>query len=194
MPKIYEIRVELLDLEPVVWRIILVPDDMPLVGLAAVIQGAVGWQASHMFGFEIAGKRYDIKFDGDDLDDTKSIAMEGVIVRDVLKPGVDAMFQYDFGDDWWHRLDVIAHREVAKGDKPPRCLGGERAGPPEDSGGPFGYLDMLEAANDPGHPDHEDIREWLGDFDPERFDTKKANREISKILKVYGGMMGGKSA
>jgi hypothetical protein len=194
MPKMYEIRVELLDLEPVVWRSILVADDMPLVGLAAVIQGAVGWQASHMFAFEIEGKRYDIKLDDDDLDDRESLEMEGVIVRDVLKPGVEAMFQYDFGDDWWHRLDVLDHREISTGDKPPRCLDGERAGPPEDSGGPFGYLDMLDAAADPEHPDHVDIRDWLGDFDPEKFDAKKANREITKILKIYTGMMAGKSA
>ncbi|NGO54764.1 plasmid pRiA4b ORF-3 family protein [Allomesorhizobium camelthorni] len=194
MPKMYEIRIELLDLEPVVWRTVLVPDDMPLVGLAAVVQGAVGWQASHMFGFEIDGKRYDIKLDDDDLDDQESLAMEGVIVRDVLRPGVDALFQYDFGDDWWHRLDVLAHREIAKGDKPPRCLEGARAGPPEDCGGPYGYLDMLDIAGDPEHPDHADIREWLGDFDPEKFDVRKANREISKIVKVYAGMMGSKPA
>ena len=194
MPKLYEIRVELLDVEPSVWRNISVPDDMPLVGLSAVIQGSVGWQASHLFAFEIDGRRYDIKFDDDDLDGERSVAMEGVILRDVLKPGVEAMFQYDFGDDWWHRLDVIEHREIAKGDKPPRCLGGERAGPPEDCGGPFGYIDMLEAADNPEHPDHGDICEWLGDFDREKFDVKKANREISKILKVYAGMMGGKSA
>lgn len=192
MQKMYEVRVELLDIEPVIWRRILVPDDMPLVGFSAVIQGAVGWQASHMFGFEIAGKRYDLKFEDDDLDDERSLPVEGVIVRDVLKPGVEAMFQYDFGDDWWHKLDILDHRGIAKGDKPPRCLDGERAGPPEDCGGPFGYLDMLGVVADPEHPDYEDVREWFGAFEPEKFDVKRANREIPKILKVYAGMMSGK--
>ncbi len=147
-----------------------------------------------MFGFEIDGKRYDLKFEDDDLDDEASLAMEGVMIRDLLKSGVEAAFQYDFGDDWWHKLDVLDHREIAKGDKPPRCLEGERAGPPEDCGGPFGYLEMLDIAADPEHPDYADTREWLGAFDPDKFDVKKANREIAKILKVYAGMMSGKSA
>lgn len=43
-----------------------------------------------------------------------------------------------------------------------RCLGGERAGPPEDCGGPWGYEHLLEAIADPRHESHADMREWLG--------------------------------
>ncbi|WP_157018568.1 plasmid pRiA4b ORF-3 family protein [Mesorhizobium xinjiangense] len=184
MPKHYVTRIELLDVEPAIWRQILIPDDMPLYEIGAVLIGAMGWQGYHMFAFEFDGQRYDMKFDGGlDLEDSKD--MEGVIARDVFRPGVEAAFQYDFGDDWWHGIKVLEHRATETGDKPPRCTGGENACPPEDTGGPFGFEEMRAAAGDPAHPDHDEMREYLGDFDPHAFDAKKADRNLRKVLKAF---------
>lgn len=184
MPKLFDIRVELLDVEPPVWRRVLIGDDMPLYEVGAAVVGAMGWHGSHLFAFEIDGKRYDIRFeDGLDLDD--SLDMTGIIARDVFRPGVDAAFQYDFGDDWWHELKVLDHRQTATGDKPPRCIDGENACPPDDTGGPFGFEEMRAAAGDPNHPDHDEMSDYLGDFDPAAFDVKKADRNLKKVLKAY---------
>ncbi len=53
--------------------------------------------------------------------------------------GIEARYNYDYGDDWWHilRLEGYIYRE--KGIKYPVCIGGERACPPENSGGAYGY-------------------------------------------------------
>lgn len=185
MQKLYDIRVELLDVEPRVWRRILVGDDMSLIDLNSVIQGAMGWQAAHLSAFEIEGQRYDIAFKTDDPGEIVGKSMTGILTRDLLHPGVEAAFEYDFGDSWWHRIEVLEHRPIVKGDQPPRCIDGARACPPEDSGGPFGYAHMLDVVSQPSNPEHQDIREWLGPFDPERFDIVRANREIREILKVY---------
>jgi hypothetical protein len=68
------------------------------------------------------------------------------------------------------------------GVKYPRCVEGERAGPPEDCGGSPGYENLLEAVRDPKHEEHEDSKEWLGDeFDPEVFDLAKVNKELRSI-------------
>jgi hypothetical protein len=69
--------------------------------------------------------------------------------------------------------------------EPPRlrCLGGERAGPPEDSGGAWAYMDMLEILKDPTNGQYEETREWLGDFDPEDFDLKKINTRLEQVFK-----------
>ena len=46
----------------------------------------------------------------------------------------------------------------------------KRACPPEDGGGPYGYMNMLEIIKNPKYEGYEEIMEWLGDgFDPERF-------------------------
>jgi len=56
------------------------------------------------------------------------------------------------------------------------CLAGERACPPEDVGGVWGYGEFLEAIRDPEHPQHEDYIGWIGgEFDPEAFDLKQVN-------------------
>ena len=46
-------------------------------------------------------------------------------------------------------------------------VGGKRACPPEDVGGPWGYKEYLEAIRDPSHARHAEMLEWGGEFDPE---------------------------
>ena len=52
---------------------------------------------------------------------------------------------------------------------------GERACPPEDCGGPWGYADYLAAIADPQHERHEELLEWRGPFDPEAFDAEEGD-------------------
>lgn len=62
----------------------------------------------------------------------------------------------------------------------PRCVAGERSGPPEDVGGTGGYEDYLQAMADPSHEQHEDMMAWRGPFDPEVFSIEKVNRQLEK--------------
>jgi hypothetical protein len=64
-----------------------------------------------------------------------------------------------------------------------RCLEGERAGPPDDSGGIWGYEDMLEVLKDPNHKEYENTHEWLGDFDPEYISLEEINDMLDKYVK-----------
>jgi hypothetical protein len=63
----------------------------------------------------------------------------------------------------------------------PLCLEGERACPPEDVGGVWRYQDFLAAIADSKHEEHESFLEWCGgSFSPDKFDPKKATREMKK--------------
>lgn len=54
----------------------------------------------------------------------------------------------------------------------PRLLDGERAAPPEDAGGPPGFMEVLDALKNRSHPRHEEICNWVGStYDPEKFDA-----------------------
>jgi hypothetical protein len=53
-------------------------------------------------------------------------------------------------------------------EKYPMCVEGERACPPEDCGGVWGYVDFLEAIRNPKHEEHESMLEWIGG----RFDSE----------------------
>jgi hypothetical protein len=67
------------------------------------------------------------------------------------------------GDSWDHEVLVekVLPREVNQ--HYPICLTGKRACPPEDCGGVWGYAEFVAAIQDPNHPDHEDMLEWVED-------------------------------
>ncbi|MBX2890451.1 MAG: plasmid pRiA4b ORF-3 family protein [Saprospiraceae bacterium] len=63
----------------------------------------------------------------------------------------------------------------------PRCTAGARACPPEHCSGPWGYEAFLEAINDPKHPEHESMLEWVGgEFDAEEFEVEEVNERLGR--------------
>ena len=64
----------------------------------------------------------------------------------------------------------------------PMCLDGANACPPEDAGGPDGYMDFLHAVADPKHPEHRAMIEWHGGpFDPRAFNVKPINTRLARL-------------
>jgi hypothetical protein len=66
----------------------------------------------------------------------------------------------------------------------PICIGGERACPPEDIGGAWAYTDALQTLSNPDDQNYPDVRDWLGDFDPELFDLAAVNEELHRIFRA----------
>jgi hypothetical protein len=58
-------------------------------------------------------------------------------------------------------------------------LDGKRNCPPEDCGGTWGYANLLEALADKKHPEHRDMKEWIGKYDPEEFDLEELNATLT---------------
>ncbi|WP_245295289.1 plasmid pRiA4b ORF-3 family protein [Manganibacter manganicus] len=55
-------------------------------------------------------------------------------------------YVYDMGDWWEHEIWVEDREVVKERGRYPVCIGGAGACPPEDSGGPDGYLDRRDDA------------------------------------------------
>ena len=89
---------------------------------------------------------------------------------------------YDFGDSWEHKLNVEKLLPLGAVERYPLCLDGAHAVPPEDVGGPPGYIDFLEAISDSHHPEHEETLDWCGgEFDPGTFDIDRINKILARI-------------
>jgi hypothetical protein len=171
----YQLKITLQDVTPPIWRRVVV-GELTLLELHHVIQIAMGWEDGHLHDFTIKGQRYSLP----DYDLDESFDESSTMLRDVLRPRLKFVYQYDFGDGWNHVVQV----EKATPDTAivtPECIGGARACPPEDSGGPWGYLQKLEAVSGPDDDDDEteELREWMGDFDPESFDLDTVNKRLA---------------
>jgi hypothetical protein len=184
-PAIFQVKIALLDIEPAIWRRVLVPADTTLEQLHETIQAAFGWWNYHLHQYVIDGKIYalpDPEYDDDLL--PPRLDERAIQLRDLLTSS-SIVYEYDFGDDWKHLVEIesvaMAHEPGARY---PICTGGERACPREDCGGTPGYQRLLEALADPMHEEHAEVRQWAGRrYDPEKFDLAAANRALRKLHK-----------
>lgn len=178
-PQAYQLKVTLRGIKPRIWRRILMPGSMNLEDLHYVIQTVMGWGNSHLHEFTLRGKEYaDPVFELDDAEDERRVRLD----RCGLQKGASFLYTYDFGDSWEHEIKVEKVLTPEEKLTHPACLAGERAGPPEDCGGVWGYESLLEALSDPDHPDHEDMLEWVGGrLDPEAFDLEAVNQELQRF-------------
>ena len=189
---LFQFKITLLGSEPPIWRRIQV-QNCTLDKLHEHIQTAMGWTNSHLHQFEVKGQRYgDPELLDDGFDDFDCKDSTTTMVNDILpKTGKRFAFkyEYDFGDGWEHEVMFEGSPPIDPKAKYPLCLEGERACPPEDCGGIWGYGDVLEAIRNPKHDEHENMLEWVGGrFDPERFDPGKATKEMKKGLPDWRSM------
>lgn len=176
----YSLRIELMRIDPMIWRRLLVPATITLPKLHRAIQGTMGWSNSHLHQFRIGDDRYsapDPYGDGR-LIDERSVKLSDVLVEQVR----EFIYEYDFGDDWQHRVVLEQSQTAHPSWRGSLCTAGQRACPPEDVGGIWGYGDFLNAIADPQHEQHVDMLRWVGGvFDPEGFDINSANSRIRKL-------------
>jgi Plasmid pRiA4b ORF-3-like protein len=177
---VYQLKITLKDSKPPIWRRVQVPADVTLAKLHQIIQAAMGWYDSHLHQFTVRGTSYGEPHPdyGFEMKNERSVKLNQVAPTEKSK----LVYQYDFGDDWEHDIVVEKILPAEAGVRYPVCLTGKRACPPEDVGGVWGYEAMLEAINDPKHPEHDDMIEWLEeDFDPEAFDLEVVNRRLKNL-------------
>ena len=179
----FQIKVTLQHTKPPIWRRILVAPEISLDRLHRVLQIVMGWDDEHLYEFDTPGGRFsdsrviDSAFDMDEPENSKKATLKSVLHM----PKSHIRYEYDFGDGWDHQILL---EKVVELDDPVLavCLGGARACPPEDCGGPWGYANLLEVLKDPKHPEHESMAEWIGSgFNSDAFDIEAINRRLARL-------------
>jgi hypothetical protein len=182
---VYQLKITLNDIRPPIWRRVQTKD-CTLGRLHDIIQAVMGWDDYHLHEFEIGSQRYgapeqwqdDFWGDEPEMGNERKVKLGQLVEQGVKK----IRYQYDMGDSWWHTITVEKTLPAEAGITYPRCIAGERACPPEDCGGPWGYGDFVEAIQNPKHERHDELLEWIGDdFDPEAFDLEAANEELQEF-------------
>jgi hypothetical protein len=183
--RLYQFRITLLESQPPIWRRIQVKN-CTLDKLHEHIQTAMGWTNSHLHQFEIDDERYgDPELLDDGFEDFHCIDSTVTKISEIVpKDGkrFRFLYEYDFGDGWEHEVLFEGCLRAEKGRRYPLCVEGERACPPEDVGGVWGYSEYLEALADPEHEEHDEYLEWGGPFDAENFDAEKATKAMRRGL------------
>jgi hypothetical protein len=182
---VHQLKTTLLEVDPPVWRRLLVPSDATLADLNFILQAAMGWTNSHLHQFTIAEVDYsDPRFEVDGADDEFAVRLAEVVTAEGLRFNL----LYDFGDGWNHEIIVERILPRESGKRYPCCVAGERACPPEDCGGVWGYEEFLGAIRDPKHEEHNAMLEWVGgSFDPEAFDLAALNRRLPNEIELMAG-------
>jgi Plasmid pRiA4b ORF-3-like protein len=187
MPFQFKIQIKDIQKAPV-WRRVIVSENITFDRFHKILQAAFGWENCHLYQFSANGwgsehiyKIPDEEYDNDDaIEDSTSVKLSEIF----SVPKQTFFYIYDFGDDWKHQiiLEKILDEKIINA----ICTEGKGACPPEDCGGPWGYLNLLETLADPKHPDYKEIRKWLGlgkdkQWDVNAFDIQVANDRIHSI-------------
>jgi len=184
---LYQLKITLKWSKPPIWRRVVVRGDMTLDRLHNIIQIAMGWTDSHLHQF-IAGsgfaRTYYGRPDPEFADMGSGILNEKRYTVADLAPTARRKFiyEYDFGDGWQH--DVAAEKILPPDSafKHPVCLGGANACPPEDCGGMGGYYNLLEILADPKHPEHDDMKDWIGgSLNASAFSVRGVNLDFKRL-------------
>jgi hypothetical protein len=176
---LYEIIVQLKDIDPPIWRTILVPGRTRLSRLHRALQIAMGWKTYHVHVFTVGDTDYGEPSPdwGKEVLDHRKVTLERV-----LATGQTSFeYEYDLGDGWRHEITLIGTRP-AEGQEQLACIDGDGACPPEDCGGPWGYRQLLVALSDPDHKEHYSLLRWVGGrFDPRAFDAAAVDKALKRL-------------
>src|SRR6266536_3332871 len=120
---VYQLRVVLRCVSPLIWRRLLVRSDSTIADLHRTLQVAFGWSDEHLHRFVIHGRLYGT----DSVFDSRRVRLGDLGLR--LRERF--VYEYDFIDGWEHdvRLEQILPLDRRRF---PECIGGRRAAPPED--------------------------------------------------------------
>jgi hypothetical protein len=139
---VYQLRIRLDRLSPMVWRRLLVRDTTTIAELHAIIQLAFGWHNDYLHQFLIYGKAYGITYSGGTgfADDPHTVRLADFRFR----KGERFFYEYNFYVPWRHEIRLEQILPTVPGRRYPVCIGGARAAPPDECSGPNAFLALRQ--------------------------------------------------
>lgn len=175
-PKVYEFTISLRGTSPKVWRKVLAHEFIELSELHMLIQMSMGWDAKHLFSFEIDGKEFT---DAESAEEMDMISSDETMLCDVISSTKKFTYVYDFGDNWIHDIEITKTFENDDRLNYPACIDGENACPPEDCGGINGFEGLKRILAGKDSEEKDEMLIWVGGFyNPKSFDPNFINKHF----------------
>lgn len=169
--EIFQLKIRLLGISPMIWRRVLVPSSSTLHELHGILQVAMGWDGIHLFQFDIRA----VDYGSWEL----HAANPDIALSDFgFRKGDRFSYIYDMGDYWKHEIRIEAILDADPSKSYPICTGGAGACPPEECGGPEGYLARRDEAN--GYDGWQDL-EALASFGQELLDRHDTGQTLEDL-------------
>lgn len=163
--KAYIVTVTFEELQPKIWRKLILPAGASFNRLHEMIQEVTNFQDEHTYAFELEGVY--ITNNEMILDEYKKKLFGGRVVKGPIRQKIDTyleqskqlMYTYDMGDCWRIRisLDKIVEDYYFGF---PTLLEVEGIAPPENVGGADSYAEFLAIYNDRNNPAFLDMYHW----------------------------------
>ncbi len=166
----FVLRIDLESSGPPVWRRLSISSGATFYDLHYAIQALFDWDGDHCHTFQKRKGSRTVSSIGpeDEYDDQSEY---DTLIKEVFKrKGSKIHYVYDFGDKWTHLIRLEEKVKSTPGERGPVCLAGLGIAPPEDCGGIWGWLGLLDPES--GYAEEHDwdpeflrhLRE--GKFDP----------------------------
>lgn len=177
------LRIELEDIEPLIWRRVGVCTSMTLKTMHSVIQASMGWLDCHLWEFEANERKYSMLIPNDPEWNERINNAAMTKLSALLTDGMKKMsYIYDMGGNWQHRIIVERLRAPEPGERYPLYLGGERRCPPEDCGGVPGYYEFLDTISSKKNKKRKAALDWYGEpYDPGDIDEQQIITALSRV-------------
>ena len=194
LQQIVHLGITLNDVLPEVSRVVAVPLGIYLDTVHLVLQAAMGWSNTHLWLIEAGGCTWGVP-DADFHDGTLP-ADRTTLIDMVADTGTNRFdYIYDFGDQWVHTVKIVKPMAAAPGVAYPLLIDAVGRCPLEDSGGPWGYAELLEALQDPAHPRRAEVTEWPGlEFDPRKVNRARLEEAVGGLAKLMSPRRRGRRA
>ena len=188
--KAYKVTIRMTDVEPVVWREVMIPYGATFQRLHFIIQRVTNFQSwmkgreIHFFEVSLPEENMIVTDDPFAYEKFKrrKKSSAGATVRQPQTLKIDVFLEkygklhytYDFGDDW--RFDIVLDEIVDDYHFGyPLLIAGSGEAPPEDSGGPPGFAEFLKIIADDKHPEQSERLFWAKEQGYERYDHQQIN-------------------
>ena len=198
--QVYQFRVFVRGISPVIWRRLLFHDDQTLADMHYALQIVFSWTDEFLHHFLLRGRVYAVSraWGADHTHAAQDAPLQALHLR--LKERF--VYEYNFFDWWQIEIRFEQCLSLDKTKQYPICIGGKHAGPLEHCGGAGAYLALREEKYHPIHllhrfqeivaeaEDDTDCGEWIRDEFPDlaywltahKFDRRRVNRRLIQFF------------